>query len=67
MVVELLLGTSQDHIEDSAAVFKMAYSGTAPLVAVVRVDGFEETAPPGPNAAATLFAMRHNTSQFVAP
>jgi hypothetical protein len=39
--VELLLGTSQDYIEDSAAVFKMAYSGTAPLVIVVRVDGFE--------------------------
>jgi hypothetical protein len=65
--VELLMGTSQDHIEDSVAVFKMSYSGTAPVVTVVRVDGFEESAPPDPNAAATLFAMRHNTIQFLAP
>jgi hypothetical protein len=65
--VELLLGKFQDHIEDIAAVFKMAYSGTAPLVIIVRVDGFEETAPPDPKAAETLFPMRHNMSQFLAP
>jgi hypothetical protein len=36
---ELLLGTPQEHIVDSATVFKMAYSSTAPLLIIVRVDG----------------------------
>jgi hypothetical protein len=64
---ELLLGTSQEHIVDSGIVFKMAYSSTAPLLIIVRVDGFVENAPADPDSAATPFSMRHNTSQFLAP